>query len=158
MSARKKTQAAKTKTPSKAKSPRKGKSADRRKSSAVRGRSTTAEFEALIRKTRDGERYVLKLYVTGASPRSAQAVANIRSLCDEHLSGRYDLEVVDIYQQPAEASGAQIIAAPTLVKQFPALAKRMVGDLSNRARVLLGLDLHPADPTAEKPKTQWMAL
>ncbi|MGC4072810.1 MAG: circadian clock KaiB family protein [Nibricoccus sp.] len=124
----------------------------------TRGRSTAAEFEALIKKTVAGQRYVLKLYVTGTTPRSAQAVANIRALCDEHLVGRYDLEVVDIYQQPGEASGAQIIAAPTLVKQFPAPAKRMVGDLSNRARVMLGLDLQPSDSPKEKSETKWVAL
>ena len=140
---------------------RKAKSEKTKKPAAkvkAKGRSTAAEFEALIKKTKANQRYVLKLYVTGTTPRSSHAVANIRSLCDEHLAGRYDLEVVDIYQQPGEASGAQIIAAPTLVKQSPAPPKRMVGDLSNRARVLLGLDLKPSDATAQKPNTQWIAL
>lgn len=157
MSPWKKARAVVRKIASKAKTPSKTKAAAKSKSS-MRATSTAAEFEVLLRKTPAGQRYVLKLYVTGASPRSAQAVANIRALCDEHLNGRYDLEVVDIYQQPSEASGAQIIAAPTLVKQFPAPVKRLIGDLSNRARVLLGLDLQSADEAMEKPKTQWMAL
>ena len=103
--------------------------------------SETAEFEVLIRGVRRGRRYVLKLYVTGTTPRSAQAIAHIRAMCEEHLAGRYDLEVVDIYQQPAEAAGAQIIAAPTLVKEAPRPIKRLVGDLSNRERLLVGLDI-----------------
>jgi circadian clock protein KaiB len=106
----------------------------------IRSSSTTEKFEKLIRKTPQ-QHYVLRLYITGTTPRSSQAIANIRSLCEEHLAGNYDLEVVDIYQQPLEASGQQIIAAPTLIKQLPYPSKRMVGDLSNRDRVLVGLDL-----------------
>ena len=88
-----------------------------------------------------GERYLLRLYVTGMTPRSARAVDNLRAICDEHLEGRYDLEVIDIYQQPALTKGEQIIAAPTLIKKFPLPMRRLIGDLSNRRRVLLGLDL-----------------
>jgi circadian clock protein KaiB len=127
-------------------------------SKAQKGRHTAAEFEALIRKTRAGKRYVLKLYVTGTSPRSAQAVSSIRSLCDEHLAGRYDLVVIDIYQQPAQASSAQIIAAPTLVKEYPKPARRMVGDLGNRARVLIGLDLQMAASDVKTTEVRWVAL
>jgi circadian clock protein KaiB len=87
------------------------------------------------------ERYVLRLYVTGMTPRSARAVTNLRAICDEHLAGRYDLEVVDIYQQPVLTKGEQIIAAPTLIKKLPLPMRRIIGDMSNRDRVLLGLDL-----------------
>jgi len=89
----------------------------------------------------DTQRYVLKLYVTGQTHRSTQAVENVRAICDEYLEGRYDLEVIDIYQQPALLAGEQIIAAPTLVKKFPLPTRRLVGDMSNRTRVLVGLDL-----------------
>jgi circadian clock protein KaiB len=87
------------------------------------------------------ERYVLRLYVTGMTPRSARAVNNLRVICDEYLAGRYDLEVIDIYQQPLLAKGEQIIAAPTLIKKFPLPMRRIIGDMSNRERVLLGLHL-----------------
>ena len=87
------------------------------------------------------QRYVLRLYVTGITPRSMQAVANIRKICEEHLQGRYDLEVVDIYKQPTLAEGEQIIAAPTLIKKLPLPLRRFIGDMSNTDRILLGLDL-----------------
>jgi circadian clock protein KaiB len=93
--------------------------------------------------TRPAERYVLRLFVTGMTPRSARAVGNLRAICDEYLEGRYDLEVVDIYQQPILTKGEQIIAAPTLVKRLPLPMRRIIGDMSNRAGVLLGLDLVP---------------
>jgi len=87
------------------------------------------------------ERYVLRLYVTGMTARSARAVKNLQAICDEYLHGRYDLEVIDIYQQPVLLKGEQIIAAPTLVKKLPLPMRRIIGDMSNRERVLLGLDL-----------------
>lgn len=87
------------------------------------------------------QKYVLRLYVTGITIKSTQAIANIRAVCEEHLAGRYDLQVIDIYQQPKEAVGGQIIAAPTLVKQKPAPQRRMIGDLTDRNRVMLGLNL-----------------
>ena len=90
------------------------------------------------------EHYVLRLYVTGMTARSARAVKNLQSICDEYLEGRYDLEVVDIYQQPVLTRGEQIIAAPTLIKKLPLPMRRIIGDMSNRERVLLGLDLVPA--------------
>src|SRR3954463_13190753 len=85
------------------------------------------------------ERYVLCLYVTGLTPHSTQAVANLKAICEEHLAGRYDLEVVDLYQQPARARGEQIVAAPTLVKKRPLPLRRLVGNLSRTDRVLAGL-------------------
>jgi circadian clock protein KaiB len=88
-------------------------------------------------------RYILRLYVTGMTPRSARAVTNLRTICDEYLEGQYDLEVIDIYQQPVLTKGEQIIAAPTLIKKLPLPMRRIIGDMSNRERVLLGLDLVP---------------
>ena len=87
------------------------------------------------------QRYVLRLYVTGMTPRSTRAIENVRSICEEHLKGRYELEVIDIYQQPVLAKGEQIIAAPTLIKQLPSPLRRIIGDMSNKERLLLGLDL-----------------
>jgi circadian clock protein KaiB len=95
------------------------------------------------------ERYVLRLYVTGMTPRSARAVRNLQVICDQHLAGRYDLEVIDIYQQPILTKGEQIIAAPTLIKKLPLPMRRIIGDMSNHERVLLGLDLVPAPIKAE---------
>ena len=115
--------------------------------------TSTEAFEKMLRKTADTERYELKLYVTGTSPRSGQAIANVRSLCEEYLSGRYDLEVIDIYQQPGVAVSEQIVAAPTLIKKTPAPTRRMIGDLSNRDKILVGLNI-----VAHTTKTSWMEL
>jgi circadian clock protein KaiB len=94
------------------------------------------------------ERYVLRLYVTGMTTRSAAAIRNLQAICDERLAGRYDLEVIDIYQQPVLTKGEQIIAAPTLIKKLPLPMRRLVGDMSDRERVLWGLDLvNQSDPT-----------
>ena len=90
------------------------------------------------------ERYFLKLYVSGMTPRSTRAVECVRTICDQHFAGRYDLEVVDIYQQPHLARDDQIIAAPTLVKCRPLPMRRLIGDLSSTDRVLVGLDLRQA--------------
>ena len=75
------------------------------------------------------------------TPRAGRAIENVRAICDERLEGRYDLEVIDVYQQPALAKGEQIVAAPTLIKKFPLPLRRIIGDMSNRDRVLDGLDL-----------------
>jgi circadian clock protein KaiB len=89
------------------------------------------------------ERYVLRLYVTGTTPRSMHAIANIKEICEEHLQGRYDLQVIDLYQQPALAQGEQILAVPTLIKKLPVPLRRLIGDLSDSERILIGLDLRP---------------
>ena len=89
------------------------------------------------------ERFVLRLYVTGTTARSTRAIANVRRICEEHLQNRYDLEVIDIYQQPMLAKGDQIVAAPTLVKSLPAPLRKLIGDMSDKDRVLMGLDLRP---------------
>jgi len=101
---------------------------------------STQAFEQLAGKAQE-ERYVLRLYVTGMTPRSTEAVATIKALCEEHLQGRYDLEVIDIYQHPQLARDEQIIAVPTLVKKLPAPLRRLIGNLSDVERVLFGLDL-----------------
>jgi circadian clock protein KaiB len=107
---------------------------------ALTPRNVRATFEQAAR-TPPAERYILRLYVTGMTPRSARAVKNLRAICDEYLEGRYELDVIDIYQQPVLTKGEQIIAAPTLIKQLPLPMRRIIGDMSNRERVLLGLDL-----------------
>lgn len=95
--------------------------------------------------------YVLRLYITGATARSTRAIQNVRRICDQYLPGRYDLEVIDVYQQPTLAQEEQLIAAPTLIKKLPLPLRKIIGDMSNEARVLLGLDLRPhADRTVER--------
>ena len=105
-------------------------------------KSATAAFERSFAKPRK-LRYVLRLYVTGMTPRSARAITNIKEICEEHLQGRYDLQVIDLYQQPVLTEGHQIIAVPTLIKKLPPPLRRISGDLSDRERVLIGLDLKP---------------
>ena len=104
----------------------------------------TRAFERALQEP-DAEQYVLRLYVTGTTPRSLRAIANIKRICEEHLRGRYELEVIDIYQQPALAAGDQIIAVPTLIKELPLPLRRFIGDLSNEERVLFGLDVRPVE-------------
>jgi circadian clock protein KaiB len=99
----------------------------------------------------DTERYVLRLYITGHTPLSTKAIVRIRKICEEHLKGRYDLEVVDISQNPALAAGEQIIAAPTLIKKLPLPLRRFIGDMSQTERILLGLDVRKAGE--EPPKS-----
>ncbi len=89
------------------------------------------------------ERYVLRLYVAGITPRSEQAIRMVTAICEEHLEGRYELEVIDIYQQPTLAKGEQIIAAPTLVKKLPAPLRRFIGSMADKEKILVGLDLVP---------------
>jgi circadian clock protein KaiB len=102
-------------------------------------KDSTQEFEKAL--ALEGDRkYALRLYVTGTTPRSVSAIRNIRKICDEHLKGRYDLEVIDIYQQPVLADGEQIIATPTLLKKLPLPLRRFIGDMSNTEQILLGLD------------------
>jgi len=92
----------------------------------------------------DALRYILRLYVTGQTPRSLRSIENLRRLCEKYLKGQFDLEIIDIYQQPALASEGQIIAAPTLIKTMPLPLRRLVGDFSDQKRVVLGLDLKTA--------------
>jgi circadian clock protein KaiB len=85
--------------------------------------------------------YVLRLYITGATRASRHAVERVREICEEHLQGRYDLEVIDIYQLPALAKGEQIVATPTLIRVLPAPLRRFIGNLANAEKVIFGLDL-----------------
>jgi circadian clock protein KaiB len=85
--------------------------------------------------------YAMKLYVTGATPRSSRAIANLRRLCEAYLPGQYVLDVIDVYQQPALAREGQIIAAPTLIKTMPLPLRRFIGDMSNTHNLLSGLDI-----------------
>lgn len=87
------------------------------------------------------ECYVLRLYVTGLTPRSTEAIATLRAVCEEHLPGRYDLEVIDLYEHPEVAQDERIIAAPTLVKELPLPERRLVGNLADVERILVGLNL-----------------
>jgi circadian clock protein KaiB len=98
----------------------------------------------------DSERYVLRLFVTGSTPRSRRAIENMRSICESHLEGRYDLEVIDIYQQPEAAISEQVVAVPTLVKLLPGPLRRIIGDLSETEKVLHSLDLAARPEVAEK--------
>jgi circadian clock protein KaiB len=93
------------------------------------------------KKTAPQKMYSLRLYVTGQTPRSAASIRNLRDVCDEYLEGRFELQVIDLYQRPELAKEAQVVAAPTLIKRLPLPLRRLVGDLSNKREVLLGLDL-----------------
>ena len=94
------------------------------------------------------DRYKLRLFVTGSTPRSARAIANMRRICEENLHGRYDLEVVDVYENPDATRELQIVATPTLVKLLPEPLRRIIGDLSDQERVLAGLNLTPVKPSS----------
>lgn len=104
-----------------------------------------AAFERALKKAQ-AQQYVLRLYVTGATPRSIQAIASIKRICEEHLRGRYSLEVIDVYQKPVLAKGEQILAAPTLIRYLPLPLRRLIGDMANTKRILLGLDVQPSRP------------
>ncbi|MFN0172708.1 MAG: circadian clock KaiB family protein [Bryobacteraceae bacterium] len=90
-------------------------------------------------------KYVLRLYVSGSTLRSGMAVSNIKRVCEQHLKNRYDLDVIDIYQQPNLATSGRIVAVPTLIKRLPLPLRTLIGDLSNEEHVLLGLDLRKRD-------------
>jgi circadian clock protein KaiB len=91
--------------------------------------------------TRTEGKYVLRLYVAGATDRSRQAVLRARQLCEAELKGNFELEVIDVYQQPILARDGQIVATPTLVREFPRPVRRLIGNLSNKAGLFVGLDL-----------------
>jgi circadian clock protein KaiB len=102
--------------------------------------STTEKFEKLL-SDQGQKQYVFRLYVTGTTPRSTRAITNVKKICEEHLSGHYRLEVIDLYQRPDLAQDEQIIAAPTLIKQLPLPVRRVLGDMSKTERVLFVLGL-----------------
>jgi len=104
---------------------------------------TLAEFQKLVAELAQPT-YHFRLYVAGTSQRSSTAIANVRRICDQYLLGHYELEVVDVYQQPAETKQAQVVAVPTLVKEMPFPPQRFVGDMSNTERIVIGLKLKSA--------------
>jgi circadian clock protein KaiB len=89
------------------------------------------------------EKFHLKLYVTGKTSRSENAIRNLRQLCDEHLAGKYEIDIIDILEQPQLAEDDRILATPTLIKDLPPPLRRLIGDLSEKEKVLIGLDLCP---------------
>jgi circadian clock protein KaiB len=108
-------------------------------------KSNLAAFEKASARSK-APKYVLQLYVAGATPMSVRALANLREICEEHLRGRYHLEVVDVYEEPGLAKADDVIAIPTLLKKLPAPVCRLIGDLSDRQHVLVGLSLRSKHP------------
>jgi circadian clock protein KaiB len=99
----------------------------------------------------DPERWNLRLYVAGQTPRSLSAVANLKRFCEAHLAGRYSIEIVDLVENPRLARGDQIVAIPTLVRKLPSPIRKIIGDLSNTDRVFVGLDLKPRGAEPQSP-------
>jgi circadian clock protein KaiB len=104
---------------------------------------STKAFERMAAKAPSHSKYLLRLYVAGNTSNSSRAIANVRRICEDHLAGRYELEVVDLYQQPVLSRGEQIVAVPTLIKKLPMPLRRFIGDMSDTERILVGLDLRP---------------
>ena len=102
--------------------------------------ASTAAFEQALLSPQT-KKYILRLYIAGTSPQSVRAIANVKKICEENLHGHYELQVIDLYQQPQLAQGEQILAAPTLIKKLPLPLRRIIGDMSSAERVLVGLDL-----------------
>lgn len=100
----------------------------------------TQKFETLAEQA-GKSKYILKLYVAGMSPKSSRAISNIKEICETHLKGRYELQVIDLYQHPTLAKGEQIMAVPTLVKKLPLPLRKIIGDMSDEEKLLVGLDL-----------------
>jgi circadian clock protein KaiB len=97
-------------------------------------------------------KYILTLYVTGTSPRTQIAIDNLNRICGQDLNGRYELEIVDVLEQPQRAEDERILATPTLIKQLPPPLRRVIGDLSDKDKVLLGLEVRPTANSAQKTK------
>jgi circadian clock protein KaiB len=112
----------------------------------LRANDTTKAFEEALNRP-SADHYLLRLYVTGSTPRSARAIRQIRAICETKLQGRFQLEVVDVHQNPTRIKPDQIVVTPTLVKELPLPVRKIVGDLSNVERVLVGLDIRPYPPS-----------
>ena len=110
------------------------------KDKKTKEKSLPDDFDLTI-STRQQDKYKLHLYITGSTSRSILAITNLKKICKEYLEGRYELEVIDLFQHPELAKDEQIIAAPTLIKKLPLPFRRIIGDMSNKEKVLLGLDL-----------------
>ena len=116
----------------------------------LKAHDNTKAFEDALAAEPHAAQYHLRLFVTGTTPRSARAIQNIRTICEDNLRGRYDLEVIDIYQHPEQVRPEQIIVTPTLVKKLPLPFRKLIGDLSDKGRVLAGLDI-VRHPVSAKP-------
>jgi circadian clock protein KaiB len=103
-------------------------------------KSATGEFDQTVADM-SPDKYILRLFITGATSRSVLAISNLKKICEEYLEGKYELEVIDLYKNPLLAKEEQIIAAPTLIKKLPLPFRRIIGDMSNEEKVLMGLDL-----------------
>jgi circadian clock protein KaiB len=99
------------------------------------------EFESALITEKKGDKYVLRLFVAGISPKSRIAIENLKNILEDNLKGQYELEIIDIYQQPIFAKEDQIVAAPTLIKELPPPLRRFIGDMSDKEKILLGLNL-----------------
>lgn len=108
----------------------------------------TQRYQSVL-KNAEKQTYVLRLYVTGFTPASTRAITNLKTLCEEHLQGRFELEVIDILQRPALARGEQIVATPTLVKLLPVPMQRFIGDLSGIQGKLFGMDVRTRRPRVQ---------
>jgi circadian clock protein KaiB len=97
--------------------------------------------------------YQLRLYVTGRTPRAEHAIANLRRICEEELRGQYELQIIDVLEHPQLAEDEKILATPTLIKRLPPPLRRVIGDLSDRDKVLLGLNVWPDVPPPDEPET-----
>ncbi|MBZ5602757.1 MAG: circadian clock protein KaiB [Acidobacteriia bacterium] len=113
------------------------------KSAQHRKTDGKAKRKISAKRVSGGQKYDLRLYVAGQTPRSLQALSNLKRICEEHLAGNYRVEIIDLLQQPQLAAGDQILAIPTLVRAIPKPARKIIGDLSNTERVLVGLDVRP---------------
>ena len=115
---------------------------------------STRAFEEALAAEPPVANYCLRLFITGTTPKCLRAIMNIRAICEENLSGRYDLEVIDIYQHPDQAKPEQIVVTPTLVKKLPLPSRKMIGDLSDNERVLTGLDIVRRSGSANRPENE----
>lgn len=106
-------------------------------------KATKADKPVTRKKVKE-EKWALRLYIAGNTPKSMTALANLKKYCEEHLCDRYTLEIIDLLKQPQLAAGDQILAVPTLVRKVPVPVRKIIGDLSNAEKVLVGLDLRPA--------------
>jgi circadian clock protein KaiB len=113
---------------------------------------TPRPFAAIPNPDDDGERWNLRLYVAGETPKCVQAFQHLKKICEEHLQGRYSIEVIDLLKNPTLAQGDQIIAIPTLVRQLPPPVKKIIGDLTNTERVVVGLNLVPIKAETRRAK------
>lgn len=113
-------------------------------------KESTEEFEQALKKIENQE-YILRLYITGRTPKALRAIENIEKICKEHLEGRYELEVIDLVQHPELAESDQIVAIPTLIKRLPIPLRKYIGDMSSTENILVGLDLLPKQTAPTDP-------